>query len=53
MPLSSNGRTLLNFAGRYRDYPREDFFGLGPDSSRANFADFRLRVPGGETSGVY
>ena len=45
VPLSSSGRTLLNFAGRYRDYPREDFFGLGPDSSRANFADFRLRGP--------
>ena len=45
MPVASNGRLLLNVAGRYRDYPREDFFGLGPDSSRSSFADFRLRGP--------
>jgi hypothetical protein len=45
MPLTGNGRVLLNVAGRYRDYPREDFFGLGPDSARSDFADFRLRGP--------
>ena len=45
MPIIGSGRLLLNVAGRYRDYPREDFFGLGPDSSRSEFADFRLRGP--------
>ena len=45
MPVISGGRLLLNVAGRYRDYPREDFFGLGPDSARTDFADFRLRGP--------
>ena len=45
VPVIGNGRLLLNVAGRYRDYPREDYFGLGPDSTRSSFADFRLRGP--------
>ena len=45
MPVISGGRLLLNVAGRRRDYPQEDFFGLGPDSARTDFADFRLRGP--------
>lgn len=44
-PITPGGRVLLQVAGRFQDYPREDFFGLGPDSARADFSDFRLRGP--------
>ena len=30
-------------SARYRDYPREDFFGVGPNSLRANHTDYRLQ----------
>lgn len=30
-------------SARYRDYPREDFYGLGPTSSRLNHSDYRLQ----------
>lgn len=29
--------------GRYRDFPREDFYGVGPGSVKADHADYRLR----------
>ena len=45
VPVTPGGRVLLQVAGRYQDYPREDFFGLGPDSARGDFSDFRLRGP--------
>lgn len=45
VPVTPGGRVLLQVAGRFQDYPREDFFGLGPDSVRADFSDFRLRGP--------
>ena len=30
-------------SARYRDYPREDFYGVGPDSRKADHADYRLQ----------
>jgi hypothetical protein len=30
-------------SARYRDYPREDFYGLGPDSLRSDHTDYRLK----------
>lgn len=44
--------------GRYRDFPQEDFFGLGPDSvvtTRSNFAltDKLGRVSGGYSRGQF
>lgn len=33
----------LYASARYRDYPREDFYGLGTDSLRANRSDYRLQ----------
>jgi hypothetical protein len=30
-------------SARYRDYPREDFYGVGPDSLKANRSDYRLQ----------
>jgi hypothetical protein len=45
VPVTPGGRVLVQVAGRYQDYPREDFFGLGPDSARGDFSDFRLRGP--------
>jgi hypothetical protein len=44
-PITPGGRVLLHAFGRYQDYPREDFFGLGPDSNRADFSDFRFKGP--------
>lgn len=43
VPITPEGRVLVQVAGRYQDYPREDFFGLGPASSPGDFSDFRLR----------
>jgi hypothetical protein len=45
LPVTPGGRVLAQVVGRFQDYPREDFFGLGPDSARADFSDFRLRGP--------
>lgn len=44
-PMTRDGRVLASVFGRYQDYPREDFFGLGPDAPRAAFSDFRLEGP--------
>jgi hypothetical protein len=30
-------------SARYRDYPREDFYGVGPNSLKANRSDYRLQ----------
>lgn len=48
-PLSDLEKTAsakgfnLYVAGRYRDYPREDFYGVGPLSLKAGHADYRLQ----------
>jgi Omp85 superfamily domain len=33
----------LYFDGRYRDYPREDFYGIGPSTLESGRADYRLK----------
>jgi len=30
-------------SARYRDYPREDFYGIGPDTLKSNRSDYRLQ----------
>jgi outer membrane protein OmpA-like peptidoglycan-associated protein len=42
VPRFANGRLFAAFAARYRNYPEENFFGLGPDSSKTDRTDFRL-----------
>jgi outer membrane protein assembly factor BamA len=42
LPRLDGGRFLLDFTGRYRNYPQEDFFGLGADSSEDNRTSYRL-----------
>ena len=37
-----DGRIVLNTYGRRHDYPQEDFFGIGPDSARADHTTFRV-----------
>lgn len=44
-PVTADGRLVTSVFGRYQDYPREDYFGLGPDAPRAGFSDFRLKGP--------
>jgi hypothetical protein len=39
----ANGRAFASTYGRYFRYPREDFYGLGPDSDRADRTDFDHR----------
>ena len=36
----AHGRVFASTYGRYYRFPREDFYGLGPDSERANRTDF-------------
>lgn len=43
-PELADRRLMLEVVGGLREYPQEDFFGLGPDSLRTNHADFRLRT---------
>lgn len=48
-PLSDIEKTAttpgfnLYVSTQYRDYPREDFYGLGPSSLRTNHTDYRLK----------
>ena len=35
LPLAPDGRIVMNTYWRRHDYPQEDFFGIGPDSVRA------------------
>jgi hypothetical protein len=39
----ANGRAYATAYGRYFRFPREDFYGIGPQSDRADRADFDLR----------
>ena len=39
----ARGRVFASTYGRYYRFPREDFYGLGPDSDRANRTDFDYR----------
>jgi len=42
MPIAPDGRIVVNTYGRRHDYPQEDFFGIGPDSARADHTTFRV-----------
>jgi Omp85 superfamily domain len=42
-PELANGWLFAEAYGRRREYPEEDYFGLGPDSHRQDQADFTLR----------
>ena len=43
LPRLADGHVFAEGYFRRRDYPHEDFFGIGPDSLRANQTDFALR----------
>jgi outer membrane protein assembly factor BamA len=42
MPRLAEGRVAVDVYGQRTDYPREQFYGLGPDSSRDNEARYAL-----------
>lgn len=42
-PELAGGRLRADAVATIREYPREDFFGLGPQSQRANHSTFSLR----------
>ena len=48
-PELADGRLFLRGYADHRDYPEEDYFGLGPASLRADQVNFAIR---GETYGV-
>jgi hypothetical protein len=43
-PELANRRLMLETWVSRRDYPRENFFGLGPDSNRADQSDYAIRT---------
>jgi outer membrane protein assembly factor BamA len=42
-PKLANNRLLLETWGAHREYPEEDFFGIGPDSARENHTSYAIR----------
>ena len=42
-PNLANKRLLVEAWAAHRDYPQEDFFGIGPDSARANQTSYAIR----------
>ena len=42
-PELAGGRVMAEAVTNWREYPKEAFFGLGPDSRRQNFTEFSLR----------
>jgi len=42
-PELAHKRLLVETWAAHRDYPQEDFFGLGPDSARANQTSYAIR----------
>ncbi|HEV8345643.1 MAG TPA: BamA/TamA family outer membrane protein [Vicinamibacterales bacterium] len=42
-PKLANKRLMVETWAAHRDYPQEDFFGLGPDSARANQTSYAIR----------
>ena len=52
LPDLADGRVSLEAFARHSDYPREAFFGLGPDSRRSDHTSFDLRMTrvGGEAA---
>jgi hypothetical protein len=44
---------FVEIYARRRDFPQEDFFGLGPDSSKDNRSDYAIRDTYGRVTGGY
>jgi len=42
LPRLADGRLFLDFTARYRNYPQEDFSGIGPDSQVSDRTNYRL-----------
>ncbi len=42
-PDLAGGRAFATTYGRFYRFPQEDFYGIGPDSDRANRSDFDMR----------
>jgi len=42
-PELADKRLLVETWASHRDYPQEDFFGIGPDSARADQTDYAIR----------
>lgn len=42
MPRLANEHLFLDFTTTYRNFPQEDYFGVGPDSRREDRSNFRL-----------
>ena len=42
-PKLANKRLMVETWAAHRDYPQEDFFGIGPDSARANQTSYAIR----------
>jgi outer membrane protein assembly factor BamA len=42
MPRLRNERAFLDFTVTHRNFPQEDYFGLGPDSRREDRSNYRL-----------
>jgi outer membrane protein assembly factor BamA len=42
IPRIANHEVFLEFNGRQRNYPQEDFYGIGSNSSKADRTDYRL-----------
>ena len=49
-PDTPRSRVVTEFVGSLREYPQEDYFGLGPDSVRDDRSSFSLRT--GRVSGM-
>jgi outer membrane protein assembly factor BamA len=43
-PRLANNHLFLEAWGSHRDYPQENFFGLGPDSNREDRSDYAIRT---------
>ena len=43
-PRLANNHLYLETWGSHRDYPQENFFGLGPESERDNRSDYAIRT---------
>lgn len=43
-PALADGRVMIEASANLRDYPRESFFGIGPDSRREDQSEFALRM---------
>lgn len=50
-PRLAHGRVFAEVGGRHRDFPRERFFGLGPDSRESSETSYALRDTSVEMGG--